>query len=385
MRALERLGERQKVLTVDQVDQDIIGIARSGPDTLIHVFFVRSGRLIGRESFTMESAEDEPDEAVIGQFLKQYYEGAAAIPASILVPAMPEDADAISEWLSGRRGRKSRVHCPVRGEKRRMVELVNRNAQTALDQQISRGIAGAALAEQACLDLGEALGLEMPPVRIECYDISNLQGGYAVGSMVVFEGGRPAKGQYRQFRIRTVDGQDDFASMKEVIGRRLKRAQDSDDRFADLPDLMLIDGGKGQLAAALEAVADSGEEGIALASLAKREEEVFVPGRPDAIRLPRHTPGLRLLQHIRDEAHRFALAYHRTLRGKGSLRSELDDVPGIGPTRRTRLIRAFGSLEAIRKASREDLAKAPGMNKTVAAQLYERLHGVTGEEDADAS
>ncbi len=385
IRALERLGERQKVFTVDQVDQDIIGIARSGPDTLIYVFFVRSGRLIGRESFTMESAEDEPDEAVIGQFLKQYYEGAAAIPASILVPAMPEDADAISEWLTGRRGRKSRVHCPARGEKRRMVELVSKNAQIALDQQNLRGIADRARAEDACLDLGEALGIEMPPVRIECYDISNLQGGYAVGSMVVFEGGRPAKGQYRQFRIRTVDGQDDFASMKEVIGRRLKRAQDSDDRFADLPDLMLIDGGKGQLAAALEAVADSNEEGIALASLAKREEEVFVPGRPDAIRLPRHTPGLRLLQHIRDEAHRFALAYHRKLRGKGSLHSELDDVPGIGPTRRTRLIRAFGSLEAIRKASRDDLAKAPGMNKTAAARLYERLHGDTNDEQTDAS
>ena len=385
MRALERLSERQKVFTTSLVDQDIIGIARGGPDTMIHVFFVRSGRLIGRESFAMESAEGEPGHAVIGQFLKQYYEGAAAIPGEILVPDEPEDADAISAWLTGRRGRKCRVTRPVRGEKRRMVELVSKNAQIALDQQNLRGIADRARAEDACLDLGEALGIEMPPVRIECYDISNLQGGYAVGSMVVFEGGRPAKKEYRHFRIRTVEGQDDFASVKEVIGRRLKRAQDSDDRFADLPDLMLIDGGKGQLAAALEAVADSNEEGIALASLAKREEEVFVPGRPDAIRLPRHTPGLRLLQHIRDEAHRFALAYHRKLRGKGSLHSELDDVPGIGPTRRTRLIRAFGSLEAIRKASRDDLAKAPGMNKTAAARLYERLHGDTNDEQTDAS
>lgn len=381
MRAIVRISERQKVVTVDQVDQDIIGMARSGSDLMVHVFFVRKGRLIGRENFAIESAEEETDAAVVGQFLKQYYESAAAIPGVILVPAQPEDLDAIALWLSGRRGRRTQVLFPKRGEKRRIVDLVNKNARIALEQHQKRGIADSARAEEACLDLGEALGMEMPPVRIECYDISNLQGGFSVGSMVVFESGRPSKKDYRQFRIRTVEGQDDFASMKEVVSRRLSRAKAGDEKFSDLPDLILIDGGKGQLAAAMEAVQDAQEEGIALASLAKREEEVYLPGRPAPVRLARHTPGLRLLQHIRDEAHRFALSYHRKLRGKGSLRSELDEVPGIGPTRRTKLIRHFGSLGAMRQASEEELSKAPGMNRAAARRLFARLHEEQNRDD----
>lgn len=380
--AIERFAEHQKVFSVDLVDQDIIGMARENTDCCVHVFFIRAGRMVGQDSFSLECGGDEPDEAVLSQFLKQYYAGAGRIPREILTSVEAEDRALIEQWLMDRQDpvRRNRVHihAPVRGEKRRTVELSCRNAQIALEQRLRLGVASRESGEQACMEIAEALGLEMPPVRIECYDISNLQGGYAVGSMVVFEDGRPAKSEYRHFRIRTVQGQDDFASMKEVLGRRLARAAEGDERFSSLPDLMLIDGGKGQLGAALEALQHSGQEDVSLASLAKREEELYVPGRPDPIRLPRHCAGLRLVQHIRDEAHRFAITYHRKLRGKGSLVSALDGVPGIGQARRTKLMRHFGTLEAIRKASLEELASAPGMNRAVAAKLYEHLRSDDG-------
>jgi excinuclease ABC subunit C len=230
------------------------------------------------------------------------------------------------------------------------------------------------------MELAEALGLETPPVRIECFDISNLQGGYVVGSMAVFEDGLPARKEYRHFRVRSVEGQDDFASLREVIGRRLANAREGTGRFGELPDLMLIDGGRGQLSAALEAVRLSGIEGLAVASVAKKEEEIFLPGNVQPVRLDRRSAALRLVQHVRDEAHRFAVTYHRKLRGKGSLASLLDSVPGIGPARRARLIRHFGSVEEMRRLSVEELARAPGMNRAVAAALYERLHeGEDGE------
>lgn len=248
---------------------------------------------------------------------------------------------------------KCDIHCPQRGEKRRMVELVIKNARLGLENKRRSDLGGRERGEQACLELADALGLEVPPIRMECYDISTLQGGYSVGSMVVFESGLPSKVNYRHFRIKTVMGQDDFAGMKEVITRRLAKAKTDNGGFSNLPDLMLIDGGKGQLGAALEALIDAEEEGVAVASLAKKEEEIFLPGRVDAIRLPKHTAALRLVQQIRDEAHRFALSYHRKLRGKGSLHSELDDVPGIGKTRRIKLLRHYGSVIKIKNATLE--------------------------------
>lgn len=383
IRAISQLAERQKVFTVDQVDQDILGLARQGMDATMHVFFVRKGRLIGQESFSLESSEEEPDASVVQQFIMQYYEGAGAVPAEILAPDQPEDSETIEQWLGARRGRRVRILAPQRGEKKRLVEMVSRNAKLSLEQRLKRGLTDKARGEQACMELGEALGMEVPPVRIECYDISNLQGGYVVGSEVVFEDGLPAKSEYRHFRVRTVKGQDDFASMKEVISRRLARAAEGDHRFEELPDLMLIDGGKGQLSAALQAVEESGQEGFALASLAKKEEEIFLPGCIEPILLPRHSAALRMVQHIRDEAHRFAITYHRKLRGKGSLRSELDGVPGIGPTRRMKLVQYFGSLAEMRSKTADELAKAPGMTRTAAEALHRHLHGENnGNEEA---
>jgi len=380
IRAISQLAERQKVFSVDGADQDVVGLARQGGDAVAHVFFIRAGRLIGQENFALDADPGEPDSSVVEQFLKQYYEGAATIPAEILVPVEPEDAEAIRGYLSGRRGRGVRLTVPRRGEKRKLVEMVTRNAALELKQRVLRGVSDRARAEQACMELAEALGLETPPVRIECFDISNLQGGYAVGSMAVFEDGLPARKEYRHFRVRSVEGQDDFASLREVIGRRLANAREGTGRFGELPDLMLIDGGRGQLSAALEAVRLSGIEGLAVASVAKKEEEIFLPGNVQPVRLDRRSAALRLVQHVRDEAHRFAVTYHRKLRGKGSLASLLDSVPGIGPARRARLIRHFGSVEEMRRLSVEELARAPGMNRAVAAALYERLHeGEDGE------
>ena len=379
--SIRRITERQKVFTVDRIDQDIIGMARGELDAIVHVFFVRHGRLVGRENFTIETPEGESDSSVMGQFIKQYYEGAAAIPPEILAPVIPDDSEAIETWLSERRGAKSHVHVALRGEKKRMVEMVTKNAEVAMEQQAKHGFVSASSGEQACMELGVALGMEIPPVRVECYDISNLQGGYQVASMVVFENGAPAKAEYRSFRIKTVEGQDDFASMKEVVGRRMRRAKE-DERWEDLPDLMIIDGGKGQLGAALEAIKEVGEYDMMVVSLAKRDEEIFIPGRLTSLRLARHTHALRLVQHIRDEAHRFALSYHRKLRGKGSLHSELDSVPGIGPTRRTNLIKHFGSVLEIRKATLQQIANAPGMNSTAAQAVYSHLHNEGVTEDA---
>ncbi len=385
IRAISQLAERQKVFSVDGTDQDVMGVARDGGDVVAHVFFIRAGRLIGQENFTLEADPAEPDASVVEQFLKQYYEGAATIPAEVIIPVQPGDAEAIRNYLTERRGRSVRLTAPVRGGKRKLVEMVTRNAELELKQRVLRGVSDRARAEQACMELAEALGLETPPVRIECFDISNLQGGYVVGSMAVFEDGLPARKEYRHFRVRTVEGQDDFASMREVISRRLANAREGSGRFGELPDLMLIDGGRGQLSAALEAVRESGIEGLSVASLAKKEEEIFLPGSPDPVRLERHSAALRLVQHVRDEAHRFAVTYHRKLRGKGSLASLLDGVPGIGPARRARLVREFGSVEEMRKLTIEDLARAPGMNRTVAAALYARLHSGENGEGAHAA
>lgn len=374
IRAIERINERQKVVSVDGEDQDIIGLARDCRRAVIHAFFIRTGRLIGQENFNLDISEDDQAEVLLGQFLKQYYQASVSLPKEIILPTLPEDAEAVHQWLTEKRGKKIRLHVPTRGEKKRLLDLVNRNASIALDQQKKTGFATKATGEQACLELAEVLGLEMPPVRIECYDISNMQGGYTVGSMVVFEEGVAAKREYRHFRIRTVEGQDDFASMKEMISRRLARSAAGDERFSNLPDLMLIDGGKGQLKAALEAVAEAGEEELNLASLAKKEEEIFLPGRPDSIRLPRHSPALRLVQHIRDEAHRFAITYHRKLRGKGSLRSVLEGIPGVGPARRACLLKHFETFSALKEATLDEIASVDGMTRPAALRVFQQLH-----------
>ena len=377
VRALERIRERQVVALPEPVDLDAIGIAVEGERGYGMVLIVRGGRLIGREGFALKlPAETSPAEA-LEEFLDQYYTRATAFPQEVLLPEEIEDAEGLSLYLSGRRGGKVRVHVPRRGERRELVEMAQRNAQLSL----KRAAAEELPEEEVLEELAEALGLSVRPWRIEAFDISNLKGQEATGSMVVFVGGCPRRDAYRRFRVRISGKPDDYAMMYEVLSRRLSHglAELSDPavakgRFSDLPDLILVDGGKGQLSVALRALEEHGLTGIEVAALAKREELVYVPGRAEPIRLPRDSPALKLLQRIRDEAHRFAIEYHRRLRGRRALASLLDSVEGIGPKRRDLLLRRFGSLEGLRRASLEELLSVPGLPRAVAERLYKALH-----------
>ena len=377
VRALERIRERQVVALPEPVDLDAIGIAVEGERGYGMVLIVRGGRLIGREGFALKlPAETSPAEA-LEEFLDQYYTRATAFPQEVLLPEEIEDAEGLSLYLSGRRGGKVRVHVPRRGERRELVEMAQRNAQLSL----KRAAAEELPEEEVLEELAEALGLSVRPWRIEAFDISNLKGQEATGSMVVFVGGCPRRDAYRRFRVRISGKPNDYAMMYEVLSRRLSHglAELSDPavakgRFSDLPDLILVDGGKGQLSVALRALEEHGLTGIEVAALAKREELVYVPGRAEPIRLPRDSPALKLLQRIRDEAHRFAIEYHRRLRGRRALASLLDSVEGIGPKRRELLLRRFGSLEGLRQASLEELLSVPGLPRAVAERLYKALH-----------
>jgi len=378
--AIERVLEKQKVLSTDQEDQDVVALACDGVQSCAAVLQMRLGRLQGQEHFFLDGADpEEPGEAV-RQFLEQYYQRASRCPRRVLASHDFTDREVLEAWLSDRRaavatrreGQRVEVAVPQRGEKRRLVELAEQNAAQALAERKSRQAADQHQAEQAMAELQEALGLPRVPYRIECYDISNTSGAESVGAMVVFEHGQPRKSDYRKFRIRTVDGPNDFASIQETLRRRLQRNLAGDVRFGELPDLIVIDGGKGQLGAALEAERELGVE-IPTVGLAKQLEEVFLPGRRESVLLPRASQGLFLLQRLRDEAHRFGLTYHRSLRGKRQRASALDDVPGIGPKRRQALLRHFGSVARIRQAAVEDLARAPGMTRPAAEQLHRAL------------
>lgn len=383
LRALERVVERQKIVSDRLGDHDVIALARAaageGEEACVQVFFVREGKVVGREAFLLAETAGAADGEVLGAFLKQYYDGAAFIPREILLGAEVEDGPAIEAWLAERRGGRVSLTVPRRGEKRRLVELVERNAAHFLEEDRLRRERAAAAGGGALADLQAALGLPARPERIECYDISNLQGHQAVASMVVFEGGRPAKKEYRKFRIRTVPGPDDFAMMREVLARRFRRAADEGasegaaEGFGRLPDLVLIDGGKGQLGAAVEVLKAAGLEAIPAFGLAKENEWLFATGRPDPIVLDRRSPALQLLQRLRDEAHRFAVGYHRRIRGKESLKSILEEIPGIGPKRRKALLTRFGSLDALRRATVEEVAAVPGMTRALAEEVLEKL------------
>ncbi|HEX6988930.1 MAG TPA: excinuclease ABC subunit UvrC, partial [Bacillota bacterium] len=375
LRALRRVQEKQKVISGRLEDQDVIGCAQVGDEVCAQVFFVREGKVVGREHFMLDGAGARRPGEVLAAFIKQYYADAAFIPREILVSEpLPEDEEAvIGDWLAERRGTRVFVRVPRRGDKRRLMNLVIENARLLLEQERARRQRDAQGGRAAVEDLAAALGLEALPVRIECYDISNFQGRQAVGSMVVFEDGAARKSDYRRFKIRTVEGANDFAMMQEVLYRRFRRGTDGDARFAVLPDLILIDGGKGQLNAALEVLQALNLDHIPIAALAKRFEEVYLPGRPEPLRLDENSPGLLLLRRVRDEAHRFAVTYHRKLRTGGSIRSLLDDIPGIGPRRRRALLKHFGTLEAIRAATVDELAAVPGMNRHAAQAVKERV------------
>jgi excinuclease ABC subunit C len=368
--------ERQKIITSDAVDRDVIGMARGFNETNIHIFFVRQGKLIDRQAFILGGTDELSRPEIMSIFIKQFYTRAAYIPPEILTSDPVDEIELIESWLSGKRGMRVHLRTPQRGEKKALADMAAENALLAMEQKAKLIEARTDRALLATLRLAEALNMDVPINRVEAYDISNIQGKQSVASMVVFEEGKPAKDQYRHFRIKTVEGPDDFASMKEVIHRRFKRGLEEKKQclqtgFARMPDLVVIDGGKGQLAAAVEAMTELGTNNIPTIGLAEKHEHIFKFGEPEPLVLPRDSEALLLLQQIRDEAHRFAVAYHRKLRGKAAIVSVLDGIPGIGKVRRKALLRAFGSVEEIRKASIDEIRDVPGMDSRAAQSVYD--------------
>ncbi len=389
IQAIHQLVERQRVVSQSGLDSDVLALARDERNACVEVFFIRNGKLIGREYFLLENAEGAPDPQVLAAFLKQFYGQSSHVPPRVLLPREVEEAQLIREWLSSTRRATVEISLPADAEQEALLELAAQNAAETLRALQARKEAEAEKVTEALAALQEALGLASPPNRIEGYDISHLHGTAAVGSMVVFVQGQPRKGHYRRFNIRTAAG-DDFGSMEEVLTRRFRRWEAAralaaenaprkrpDPSFARLPDLMLIDGGKGQLARALKVLSQFGlEERIFAIGLAKREEKIYLPGRAEPLRLPRNHPGLFLLQRVRDEAHRFAITANRGRRVREGLASALERIPGVGPKRRQALLQHFGSVAAIRAAPVEAIAAVPGISRGLAEVIKDAL----GEE-----
>ncbi|MDO8473233.1 MAG: excinuclease ABC subunit UvrC [Dehalococcoidia bacterium] len=379
IRAIQQVVEEQKIAATVKGDQDVIAFARAGDVSTVEVFFVRNGKLTGRERFVLNGTRDEGPSEIMSVFVKQFYGAAANVPALILLQHALADVSTIERWLEKRRGGKVRVIVPQKGGRKRLVDVVAENARQEQEQRRISDLSDSAAVSEALEGLKRALGLPAIPGRIECYDVSNISGTNAVGSMVVFEDGMPSRSSYRRFRIKTVDGADDYAMMQEVLGRRFKRQVspgDGSEAWAARPDLVLIDGGKGHLGIAVKALEDVGIRGVATASIAKEHEEIFLPGVVQPLRLPAESAALRLLQRIRDEAHRFAIGYHRNLRSRESRISLLDAIPGIGAKRRRTLMRRFGSLPAIRDAPVEEISSVSGMNRATAEHVKRYLENL---------
>ena len=396
IRDIEGLMEKQIAIRTERSEQDVIALAQDGLDAMVHIFYVRGGRMIGGDHFALPREGSEDPGEVLAEFMTQYYEDGNLIPRNILVQTLPEGArEQLEQWLRQQKEARGAVRSavtlttPRRGEKHDLVLLAAKNAADALEKRNAKASVRQERTTGACEALGRALGLEKTPRRIEGYDISNTQGVLSVASMVVFIDGVAAKKEYRHFRIKTVEGANDFASLNEVLGRRFARGlQEKAEReaaglpaaggkFSDLPDLVLIDGGPQQLRFARQALLDMGvnvkvgpsvpgEDAVAMFGLAKKQEEIFLPDRDEPILLDHHTPELHLIQRVRDEAHRFCITHHRGLRGKASIHSQLEDIPGIGPKRRKALLTKLGSLKAIREATEEQLLAVPGMTKAAA-------------------
>jgi excinuclease ABC subunit C len=431
LQAVERLLEKQKIVnTSGGGDQDVVALAGADDEACALVFFFRGGRLAGREYFILQGTRDATPEEVISSFLQQFYDQASYIPAEVVVEREPQEVDALQAWLRQRRGAAVTVTIPRRGDKLRLVEMVAQNAREVLEQQRIKWLSDSQKTAMALEELQEMLNLPAPPQRIECFDISNIQGTSAVGSMVVFEGGKPKSDEYRRFRIRTVEGANDVASHQEVLRRRFRRLlatgegneagadgvdgadqspavtsadagqpdasapgapaepDERDGGWAHMPDLIVMDGGRPQLNAAME-VLNELDVRVPAIGVAKEDhgtigthEEVYLPDRPEPIVVDRGSQGLYLLQRVRDEAHRFAITYHRQVRTGRTLRSQLDDVPGIGPKRKRALIKRFGSLKGIAAASVEDLASVEGMTRDVAERVKEQIGRGAGARDA---
>jgi excinuclease ABC subunit C len=378
--AIRHLAERQAADRRSVGSVDVIGIAVEGDRAAVQVFPLRDGKLVDRHGFHLENVDGQDTATVLEAFALEYYGSAPSIPPQLVVPPDAGDTEALEQFLSERRGARVEVRTPERGEKKRLQELAAQNARVALESDVIQAEQKRLRRVEALEELRETLNLESLPLRIECYDISNIQAESPVGSMVVFQDAFPKKAHYRKFGVRDLEaGPDDFAAIEEVVSRRFARLGDAasadyDESFAAVPNLVVIDGGKGQLSAALSAMQAYDLPRVAVISLAKRAEEVFVPGRPDPIVLPRESPGLQLLQRVRDEAHRFALGFHRQRRETRARGSIFDDLQGVGPARRRALLRHFGSAERLLEASQEELEGVPGVPAKTARSIYAQLH-----------
>jgi len=388
LKALQSVIERQKVVFAsDYKDSDVIAMARADNEACVQIFFIRAGKLIGREYFVLEGTEGTTDNEVMAEFVKQFYTEAASIPQQVMLPQEIEEAQIIQQWLGGRSGgRKVKMIVPRGGQPRELVKMAAENAAETLQSLRTQWQADTHRQEQALAELQSALQMPTPPNRIECYDISNMQGTATVGSMVVFSQGVPDKKLYRRFNIECAAGApDDFASMEEVLMRRFRRwqsAQDAaaqpgskpDPSFAFLPNLLIVDGGKGQLSRAVDVLQKNDLLGkVPVVGLAKECEEIFFPNKADSLLLPRHSQALYLIQRIRDEAHRFAITAHRKRRAKQGMASALDSIPGIGPARRKSLLKHFGSVDKIREASVVELTAVPGITRVLAENIKANL------------
>ncbi len=389
LRAVNKVVAKQKVIAAAHTDQDVIAFAREQGDACVQVFFIRHGKLIGRDYFLLDGAEDESDKDVLQNFLTQFYDSAAHIPKEVLLPHEVDEAMVIEQWLKQKRSTKVSLQVPQRGKKKELVEMAAANAADTLATLRQQWAADRSKHVTAMNELQEALKLPAPPSRIECYDISHTQGAQTVGSMVVFVQGAPRKSDYRRFNVQTV-GNDDYGAMKEVLTRRFQRYKESlagelhdssqigkikkETAWSLLPDLLIVDGGKGQLAMAMEVLAQFGlQDEVPLTGLAKREEELFLPGQKQSVMLPRRSEGLYLVQRARDEAHRFANEGHRKRRAKVGVASILDSIPGVGPKRRQTLLKRFGGLEGLRAATIEEIASVPGVPLSVAEAIKTHL------------
>lgn len=384
--AIEKVVERQKIVSTEYIDSDVIAMARSNGEACVQVFFIRGGKLIGREYFLLQGAEGSADANVMSGFIKQFYDQASMVPPQVLLPHEIEEAQIIKQWLSSRRsGDSFEILIPREGQHRELIQMAAENAADTLKALQARWHAEKHRQTKALAELQSALKLSAPPNRIECYDISNTQGTFAVGSMVVFEQGVPSKKFYRRFNIRSVTGPDDFASMEEVLLRRFNRWQAAqelidkpgekvDQSFSLLPDLLIVDGGKGQLSRAVAVLEKFNLlDQIPTAGLAKQNEELFVPGQSNPIVLPKGSQGLFLLQRVRDEAHRFAITAHRKQRTKTGIASRLDSIAGVGPAKRKALLGKFGSIKNILNASIDDLSSIPGISESLAHSIKTQL------------